>query len=510
MAKTEINVAQRSPGKPADPCIMVIFGVTGDLAKRKLFPALYNLARQGLLSREFAVIGVARSPMSNEDFRKKISADVKEFATEDLDQDLWEWFIRRLHYVNGEFPDKELYSKLKDCLQKVDKDHSTHGNIFFYMATSPDFFGDIAENLSGAGLLQESQHWRRIVIEKPFGHDIDSARALNKQLLQFAHEKQIYRIDHYLGKETVQNILAFRFANGIFEPIWNRRYIDHIQISVAETVGVEKRGDYYDHSGALRDMVPNHIMQLISLTAMEPPASFRANAVRDEQAKILHAIQPMSAEEVLHRTVRGQYGEGTVDGQRGPAYRAEEKVPVDSRTETFVAMKLLIDNWRWADVPFYIRTGKRLPSRHTQVVIQFRQAPFMLFRDTPVENLMPNQLVLHIQPEEGISLRFAAKMPGPAMRLGAVDMDFEYADYFGTEPSTGYERLLHDCMIGDQTLFQRADMVEAGWCVVSPVLDVWKALPPRDFPNYPAGTWGPKEADELIERDGRQWRNFEK
>jgi glucose-6-phosphate 1-dehydrogenase len=489
---------------------MVIFGVTGDLAKRKLFPALYNLARQGLLSREFAVIGVARASMSNEDFRKRISADMKEFATDELDQDLWEWFIRRLHYVNGEFPDKNLYLKLKDALEKVDKDHSTHHNFFFYMATSPDFFGTIAENLADAELLRENQGWRRIVIEKPFGHDIDSARALNKQLLQVVDEKQTYRIDHYLGKETVQNILAFRFANGIFEPIWNRRYIDHIQISVAETVGVEKRGDYYDNSGALRDMVPNHTMQLISLTAMEPPPSFRANAVRDEQAKILHAIQPMTAEEVLHRTVRGQYGEGTIDGQRVPGYRTEEKVPPDSRTETFVAMKLMIDNWRWADVPFYIRTGKRLPARHTQVVIQFRQAPFMLFRDTPVENLMPNQLALHIQPEEGISLRFAAKMPGPAMRLGAVDMDFEYADYFGTEPSTGYERLLHDCMIGDQTLFQRADMVEAGWCVVSPVLDVWKALPPRDFPNYPAGTWGPKEADELIERDRRQWRNFEK
>jgi glucose-6-phosphate 1-dehydrogenase len=357
---------------------------------------------------------------------------------------------------------------------------------------------------------EDNQHWRRVIIEKPFGHDLDSAKTLNLQLLKVAKEKQIYRIDHYLGKETVQNILAFRFANGIFEPIWNRRYIDHIQISVAETVGVEQRGSYYDQAGALRDMVPNHIMQLISLTSMEPPVSFHADAVRDEQAKILHAIQPITAEEVLTRTVRGQYGPGIIKGQREPGYREEGDVPPDSRTETFVAMKLLIDNWRWADVPFYLRTGKRLAAQNTHIVIQFRRAPFVLFRDTPVENLMPNQLVLHIQPEEGISLQFAAKVPGPIMRLGAVDMNFEYADYFGTQPSTGYERLLHDCMIGDQTLFQRADMVEAGWCVVSPLLDVWKALPPRNFPNYASGTWGPKDADDLLERDGRHWRNFEK
>jgi glucose-6-phosphate 1-dehydrogenase len=367
------------------------------------------------------------------------------------------------------------------------------------------------EQLAAAGLMQQSnQQWRRVVIEKPFGHDLESARLLNQQLLRVAEEKQIYRIDHYLGKETVQNILALRFANGIFEPVWNRRYIDHIQISVSETVGVEKRGGYYDKAGALRDMVPNHIMQLISLTAMEPPVSFRADAVRDEQGKILHAIQPLSSEDVLTRTVRGQYGEGISGGERVPAYRTEPGVPPDSRTETFVAMKLLIDNWRWADVPFYLRTGKRLPGRSTSIVIQFRRAPFVLFRDTPVENLMPNQLVLHIQPQEGISLRFAAKVPGPAMRLGAVDMNFEYSDYFGSQPSTGYERLLHDCMIGDATLFQRADMVEAGWCVVSPVLDVWKALPPRNFPNYASGTWGPKDAEDLLERDGRHWRNFEK
>jgi len=498
-------------GRPGDPCVMVIFGVAGDLTRRKLIPALYNLAKAHLLSREFAVVGIARTPMSTDDFRKKISEDIKQFAGTQVDPDLWEWFVRRMHYLPGDFRDKKIYQQLKDTLQKVDKDHSTHGNYFFYLATAPEFFGTIIENLGEVELLgQDNQHWRRIIIEKPFGHDLESARALNKQLLKVAEEKQVYRIDHYLGKETVQNILAFRFANGIFEPVWNRRYIDHVEISVAETVGVEKRGSYYDTAGALRDMVPNHMMQLISLTSMEPPISFQADAVRDEQAKILHAIQPMSAEEVLRRTVRGQYGEGIVEGQRVPAYREEEGVPPDSRTETFVAIKLLIDNWRWADVPFYLRTGKRLAARSTQVMIQFRRAPFVLFRDTPVENLMPNQLVLHIQPEEGISLRFAAKVPGPVMRLGPVDMNFAYADYFGQQPNTGYERLLHDCMIGDPTLFQRADMVEAGWCVVSPILDVWKALPPRNFPNYAAGTWGPKEADDLLERDGRRWRNFEK
>src|SRR2546429_590236 len=513
MAQTEVLPATTKPavGRRGDPGVMVVFGFSGDLTGRKLIPPLYNLASQQLLSREFAIIGVGRSAMSDDDARKKLTEGFKQFATGPIDAELWEWFVRRISYVSGNFDDPATYDKLKETLAKVDQEHNSHGNYFFYLATAPNFFGDIVERVSKVGLMKEENgHWRRVIIEKPFGHDLDSAKTLNKHLLNVASECQIYRIDHYLGKETVQNILALRFANGIFEPIWNRRYIDHIQISVAETVGVEQRGSYYDQAGALRDMVPNHIMQLISLTAMEPPVSFHADAVRDEQAKILHAIQPHSSEDVLSRTVRGQYGDGIVDAKRVPAYRAESGVPQNSKTETFVAMKLAIDNWRWADVPFYLRTGKRLPAQNTHIVIQFRRAPFVLFRDTPAENLMPNQLVLHIQPEEGISLQFAAKVPGPVMRLGAVDMNFEYADYFGTQPSTGYERLLHDCMIGDQTLFQRADMVEAGWCVVSPVLDVWKALPPRDFPNYAAGTWGPKASDELLERDGREWRNIEK
>jgi len=498
-------------GKQGEPCVMVIFGAAGDLTSRMLIPALYNLAQAGLLSRDFAVVGVARAPLSNEDFKKRVREEVEKYCGDCIQNRLWEWFESRFYYLPGNFTDDALYPQLKDFLARVDQTHSTRQNVFYYLATAPSFFGPIVEKLAATGLMEQSNsHWRRVIIEKPFGRDLESAKALNQHLLKVVGETQIYRIDHYLGKETVQNILAFRFANGIFEPVWNRRYIDHVQISVAETVGVEGRGSYFDQAGSLRDMVPNHIMQLISLTAMEPPISFDANAVRDEQAKILHAIQPMSDEEVLSRTVRGQYGDGTEEGSRVTAYRSEPDVPSDSRTETFVAMKLLIDNWRWADVPFYLRTGKRMPVRNTHIVIQFRQAPFVLFRDTPVGHLMPNQLVLHIQPEEGISLQFAAKVPGPVMRLGTVDMNFEYQEYFGKQPSTGYERLLHDCMIGDQTLFQRADMVEAGWSVVNPILNLWKALPPRNFPNYASGTWGPKEADELLERDGRSWRNFEK
>jgi glucose-6-phosphate 1-dehydrogenase len=489
---------------------MVIFGASGDLTKRKLIPALYNLARDNLLSRQFAVVGTSRSPMTNEDFRAKLTQEIKEFATAPLDPDLWEWFARRLYYLPGDGQDPTTYQRLQELLAQIDKEHGTPGNYFYYLATAPGLFSGVIQHLGNAGLAREENgRWRRVIIEKPFGHDSASAQALNQEIRRVLHERQIYRIDHYLGKETVQNILVFRFANGIFEPIWNRRYIDHVEITVAETVGVEERGNYYDETGALRDMVPNHIFQLITLMAMEPPVSFEADAVRDEQIKILRAIQPLSPEEVLTRTVRGQYGEGFHDGEHLPAYRAEPRVPSTSRTETFVALKLLLDNWRWADVPFYLRTGKRLPRRVTEVAIQFKRAPFMLFRKTSVEQLTPNLLVLSIQPDEGISLRFGAKIPGPVVRLGSVDMDFRYANYFGSTPSTGYERLLYDCMTGDATLFQRADMVEASWGVVTPILDVWKALPPRNFPNYAAGTWGPKEADDLLERDGRQWRRID-
>jgi glucose-6-phosphate 1-dehydrogenase len=503
----EPNIPNDVAGKPPGPCAMVIFGASGDLTKRKLIPALYNLAKEKLLPKDFAVIGFASSEMATESYREKVSQDLHDYASNQVDAAFWDWFKPRLYYIAGDFRDANAYAQLKSLLAQLDKDHNTHGNYLYYLAVAPTYFGEIVKQLGAAGLAsEEGGCWRRVIIEKPFGQDLDSARALNREIRQSLREPQIYRIDHYLGKETVQNILVFRFANGIFEPIWNRRYVDHVQITVGEPLGVEQRGGYYDKSGALRDMVPNHISQLISLTTMEPPISFEADAVRDEQVKILRAITPFSPEEVLRNTVRGQYGEGVIEGQSVPAYRAEPNVNPESSTETFVAMKVQIDNWRWAGIPIYLRTGKRLPTRATEIAIQFKRAPFVLFRKTAVERLLPNQLVLHLQPEEGISLSFGAKIPGPIVRLGTVNMDFEYADYFGTTPSTGYERLMYDCMLGDATLFQRADMVEAGWSVVTPVLDVWKALPPRNFPNYAAGTCGPQDADELLKRDGREWR----
>ena len=494
-------------GRPGDPCVMVIFGASGDLTKRKLIPALYNLAKDNLLSKEFALVGFARNEMTSEQFRDEIGKEIGEFATTTVDPDLWHWFSRRIYYHAGDFADPNAYTALADTLAQIDKEHGTRGNYFYYLATAPSFFGPIISKLGDAGLVKEDHGWRRVIIEKPFGHDYESAIALNKEIRTVLDEKQIYRIDHYLGKETVQNILVFRFANGIFEPIWNRRYIDHIQITVAETVGVETRGGYYEKAGTLRDMVPNHIFQLISLTAMEPPVSFDADVVRDEQAKILKALSPMTDEEVLTRTVRGQYGEGMEGNDRLPGYRSEPSVSPESRTETFVAMKLFIDNWRWADVPFYLRTGKRLPQRATKIVIQFKRAPFILFRKTAVDKLEPNRLTLHLQPDEGISLSFGAKVPGPVVQIGGVNMNFNYTDYFKATPQTGYERLLYDCMLGDATLFQRSDMVETAWHVVAPILDVWEALPPRRFPNYAAGTWGPHEADEMLTKDNRHWSN---
>ena len=506
----ETDTTETQPqARPADPCIMVIFGASGDLTGRKLIPAIYNLAHAGLLPKQFAIVGLAIDQMSEEDFRQKARAEMQEHAEAPMECSLCDSLVERISYIHGDFKDPNLYQTLANKLAELDKTYGTPGNYFFYLAVAPSFFAEIIRQLGAAKLSNETDHqWRRVVIEKPFGSDLESARNLTHEIQKVLAEKQIYRIDHYLGKETVQNILVFRFSNGIFEPVWNRRYIDHVQITAAEELGVERRGGYYDHAGALRDMVPNHVMQLISLTAMEPPVSFQADAVRDEQSKVLHAITPMSPEDVLVRAVRGQYGAGIVGTEHVPAYRAEHMVDPNSHTETFVALKLSIDNWRWADVPFYVRTGKRLPSRVTEIAIQFRRAPFVLFRDTPVEKLTPNLLLMHIQPDEGISLRFGAKVPGPHVRVGAVNMDFHYADYFGTEPSTGYERLLYDCMIGDATLFQRADMVEAGWSVVQPILDVWKALPARNFPNYPSGSWGPKEAEDLLKRDNRHWREL--
>ena len=498
-------------GEIADPCVMVIFGASGDLTKRKLIPALYNLAKGNLLAREFAIIGVARDQFTTESFRDQIGQHFKEYEQDqEVDAELLHWLINRLYYVQGEFGNATTFQQLQQLLTQADKDHGTHGNYLFYLATPPSFFGVIVTQLGQAGLVkEETGQWRRVIIEKPFGRDLESAKALNHELSLVLPEKQTYRIDHYLGKETVQNIIAFRFGNGIFEPIWNRNYIDHIQITVSESIGVEMRGGYYEEAGGMRDMVPNHIFQLISLTAMEPPISFNPDDVRDEMAKVLHAINPFDPEEVLTDAVRGQYDAGKVGEESALAYRAEQRVSPTSSTETFVALKLMIDSWRWADVPFYLRTGKRLPKRLTEIAIQFKQAPFVLFRNTPVERLRTNRLVMHIQPDEGISLRFGAKIPGPVVNLGAVKMSFNYKDYFGSTPSTGYERLIYDCMNGDATLFQRADMVEAGWSAVNPILDVWKALPPRSFPNYASGTWGPKEADDLLERDGRKWRRID-
>jgi len=493
------------PGQPAGPCLMVIFGATGDLTKRKLIPALYNLSVANLLPSQFAIVGFAVESFTTETFRQTLSDEIKTFETGPIDAKLWNWFLERIYYVQGDFKDPAAYQRLKEQIDQTDQKHGTGGNRFFYLAVSPGFFAEIVEQLGKCCLAQQTNGWARVVIEKPFGHDLDSARKLNQEIKEVLDESQIYRIDHYLGKETVQNIMVFRFGNSIFEPIWNRFFINHVQITAAETVGVEHRGAYYENAGALRDMVPNHLFQLVSLTAMEPPISFDADAVRQKQAEVLHAVQPLLPEEVLTNMVRGQYGEGVADGQRLPAYRSEPSVAPDSNTETYVALKLSIDNWRWADVPFYLRTGKRLAKRATEIAIQFRRPPFILFRNTSIKELQTNRLVIRIQPDEGISLSFGAKVPGPIMNLGLVNMDFEYARYFSAKPQTGYERLLHDCMIGDATLFQRDDMVEAGWKIIQPVLDVWKALPPRNFPNYAANTWGPPEADELLARDEREW-----
>lgn len=500
------NTEPVEPTHIGPPCVVVIFGAAGDLTKRKLIPALYNLKQNNLLPDEFAVIGVARAVMDDEEFRSRLANDIKEFATEDIDPNLWQWLAERLYYLPGDFGDDQTFARLKKRLSEIDSERKTLGNYCFYLATAPDYFASVAHKLGSVNLTDETAGpWRRVVIEKPFGRDLSSAEKLNSDLKQILRESQIYRIDHYLGKETVQNILVFRFGNGIFEPIWNRRYIDSVHITAAEKVGVEQRGGYYETAGALRDMVPNHLLQLVTLTAMEPPVSFKANAVRDEQTKILHAIQCPSKEEAGQRTVRAQYAAGTIDGQPVPAYRSEANVAPDSQVETFVALKLLIDNWRWADVPFYLRTGKRLAARDTEIAIKFRRAPFVLFRDTPVDKLSRNRLVLHIQPDEGITVRFGAKLPGPVLKIGAVDMNFDYEDYFGKTPSTGYERLLHDCMMGDATLFQRADQVEAAWSVVAPIQAAWSSEAPPPLATYNAGTWGPKEADELLARDGREW-----
>jgi glucose-6-phosphate 1-dehydrogenase len=498
--------SEAAHGRLGDPCVFVIFGATGDLTKRLLMPALYNLLANKLLPDKFAIVGVSKEPMSSEDFRKQLGDEIKQFATAKVSDDLWKFFDARLSYMSGDFKDPATYQKLKSELEKTDKQHGTPGNYLFYTAVSPGFFGEIVKQLAGAGLTREADgHWRRVIIEKPFGHDLESANALNREIAACIEETQTFRIDHYLGKETVQNILAFRFGNGFFEPLWNNSYIDHVQLTVAETVGVEERGAFYEATGALRDMVPNHILALVSLTAMEPPNSFESEPVRDEKTKVLRAIRPLKPEDVPHWAVRGQYGPGTLAGAQVPGYRSEPHVDPKSGTETFVALKLAIDNWRWSGVPFYLRTGKRMAERVTEIAIKFKVPPALLFRETAVRHFDQNELVMHIQPNEGISLRFSAKVPGPVVQLSNVDMSFKYADYFHSAPAVGYETLLLDCMLGDPSLFQRADTVDAGWRVVDPILDAWKAKP-DDFPNYAAGSWGPRAADDLLARDGRKWR----
>jgi glucose-6-phosphate 1-dehydrogenase len=494
-------------GRPGDPCVFVIFGATGDLTKRLLMPSLYNLLAHKLLPDKFAIIGVSKEQISSEDFRKQLGDEIKEFSPAKVTDELWKWFDQRISYMSGDFKDPATYASLKTALEAADKAHGTPGNYLFYTAVSPSFFGEIVKQLAAAGLTKEPDgRWRRVIIEKPFGHDLESANELNREIGARIRENQTFRIDHYLGKETVQNILAFRFGNGFFEPLWNNRYIDHVQITVAETVGVEHRGGFYEVTGALRDMVPNHILALVSLTAMEPPNSFDSEPVRDEKTKVLRAIRPLKPEDVPKWAVRGQYGPGTLEGKPAPGYRTEPQVDPKSGTETYVALKLAIDNWRWTGVPFYLRTGKRMAQRLTEIAIRFKAPPALLFRQTGVKQLEQNELVLHIQPNEGISLSFSAKVPGPIVTLSGVDMSFKYADYFGAVPSTGYETLLLDCMLGDPSLFQRADTVDAGWRVVDPILAAWKATPASDFPDYAAGSWGPAAADDLLKHDGRKWR----
>jgi glucose-6-phosphate 1-dehydrogenase len=491
-------------------CALVIFGAGGDLTKRLITPALYNLAKQDLLPERFAILGVDHNERSTDEWRdglhdfleQTVKSGKGEFEARQIDENVWQQLAAKMSYVAGDFLKSGTYSKVRDRLQEIDQQQQLEGDAVFYLAAADRFFGPIIDELGKAGLTDEKDGWRRVVIEKPFGHDLPSARALNARILKVLREDQIYRIDHFLGKETVQNIMALRFANGLFEPIWNRDRIDHVQITVAESIGVGTRGKFYEQTGALRDMVPNHLFQLVAMMAMEPPTSFEADEIRTKKAEVFRAVHPLSPDDA----VRGQYGPGNIDGKKAAGYREEDNVDQKSPVETYVALRVRIDNWRWAGVPFYLRTGKRLPDRWTEIAIHFKHAPLALFRDTPTGNLGPDWLILQIQPDEGIRLRFNAKRPGTAMHLESVAMDFKYTDWFKQPPAVGYETLLYDCFAGDQTLFQRADQVEAAWAVVQPVVDTWAKDTPSDFPNYPAGSAGPDCANALLERDGRTWR----
>jgi glucose-6-phosphate 1-dehydrogenase len=516
MPTTEITTAAAAPAtsqpeRTPDPCIVVIFGASGDLTKRKLLPALYHLEQSGLLPQDFAVVGVARRPLE-----QTFAADMKEGIVSgggvENDDAKLDPFVSRIQYHAMNFDDASGYDALKKTLTDIDAKFGTKGNRLFYLATAPEYFSDIIKYLGDHCMARpadcgDGKNWVRIIIEKPFGHDLESARALNDEVNKVFNEDQVFRIDHYLGKETVQNILVFRFANGIFENVWNRNYIDHVEITAAESIGIEGRGPFYETAGALRDVVQNHVMELLSFVAMEPPVSFAADAVRAEKVKVWKAVQPIHPAD----TVRGQYGPGTVDGKPVVGYRQEDRVHPRSQTETYAALRLEIENWRWAGVPFYIRAGKRLAKRVTEISIQFKLPPLLLFKDTHGkggEGIQPNVLSMRIQPDEGITLQFGAKFPGPTMTISKVNMDFSYAEAFGKSSANGYERLLLDAMLGDATLFAHRDGVEATWSLMTPILQAWANDPIRDLPNYAAGTWGPATSDAMLKSDGRRWRKL--
>jgi glucose-6-phosphate 1-dehydrogenase len=486
------------------PTILAIFGAGGDLTWRKIIPALFDLFLDQWLPDQFAVIGLDLKPMNDDEFRNHLRQGVDQFSRRrNVDGAKWQTFCERLSFISADFGDPAAYSRLGELIAQQERAWNTAAEHIFYLATPPTLMKPIAEQLGQAGLAQDRGH-ARIVVEKPFGRDLQSARDLDQALTTTFKEPQIYRIDHYLGKETVQNILAFRFANAFFEPIWDRRYIDHVQITVAEQVGVEHRGGYYEKAGALRDMIQNHLMQVLCLIAMEPPVSFAAEEIRNKKMDVLRAIRPIPPDRVERYAVRGQYGAGAIDGQPVPAYRAEPNVAPDSRTETFAALKLYVDNWRWQDVPFYLRTGKRMPQRTSEVIIQLRPAPHQSFPSQAIGEWQPNRLIINIQPAEGILLRFQAKQPGLNLHLGPEDMRFTYKEAFESESPDAYETLLLDVMQGDATLFMRADAVEAAWTIVDPILKHWASTAPS-FPNYAAGTWGPESADALLAADGRHW-----
>ncbi len=495
-----------------EPCAVVIFGATGDLARRKLVPSLFRLVRLGMIRPAFSIVGVARRPQTDEIFRSEMAASVLGPSPSASDRDLWDTFAQGLFYVQGEFHDSQGYERLRDTLERLDRERGTGGNRIYYLATSPEFYAEIVQGLGRHGLVDRGaavrdgrRPWIRVIVEKPFGRDLQSAQALNQTLLRVFRENQIYRIDHYLGKETVQNILVFRFANGIFEPVWNQHYVDHVQITVAEMVGVEERAGYYETAGILRDIVQNHMMQLLTLVAMEAPVAFEADEVREEKVKVLRAARRIGRDDAAHSAVLAQYGPGLIGEEVARGYREEPRVAPDSRTPTFAAVRLFLDNWRWAGVPFYLRSGKRLPKRVTEVAVQFKRAPQRLFQGVTD----PNLLTLTIQPDEGISLRFAAKVPGTTMTLQPVHMGFLYGAAFGGEELSAYERLLLDCMLGDPTLFTRRDEAEEAWELIEPLLEWWEdAASPPPLETYEAGTWGPEAAHALIERDGRRWRRL--